>query len=161
MTDAIDFDELNLKVITEFRENGGTAPNLIAAFRESGATVDDSAQEGAAQDMPLVLVHHFGAKSGIERIAPLVPYVDGDRIFIFASKGGSPENPAWYHNLVANPKTTIEYGAETFPVLARVLTGTERDEIYAQQVALQPQFGEYQRNTDRLIPVVELQRLDR
>ncbi len=158
MTDTIDFNEMNRKVITEFRENGGTAPNLIAAFRESGATVDSSTPDDSAQDMPLVLVHHFGAKSGVERIAPLVPYVDDDRIFIFASKGGSPENPAWYHNLVANPNTTIEYGTQTFPVVARVLTGAERDEIYARQVALQPQFGEYQRNTDRIIPVIELER---
>jgi len=139
MTDTIDFNEMNRKVIAEFRENGGKAG-------------------GFAEGVPLVLVHHIGAKSGIERIAPLVPYVDGDRIFIFASKGGSDENPAWYHNLVANPSTTVEYGTQTFPVVARVLPRAERDEIYAEQVTVQPQFGDYQRNTDRVIPVIELQR---
>ena len=139
MTDAIYFNEMNRKVIAEFRENGGRAG-------------------GIAEGRPLVLVHHIGAKSGIERITPLVPYIDGDRIYIFASKGGSPEHPAWYHNLVANPSTTVEYGTQTFPATARVLSGPERDEVYAKQVAVQPQFGEYARNTDRVIPVIELRR---
>jgi deazaflavin-dependent oxidoreductase (nitroreductase family) len=142
MTDTIDFDEMNRKVIAEFRENDGKAG-------------------GITEGMPLVLVHHVGAKSGIQRVTPLVPYVDDDRIFIFASKGGSPEHPAWFHNLVANPHTDAEYGTERFPVVARVLFGAERDEVYAKQVAVQPQFGEYARNTDRVIPVVELQRTDR
>ncbi|MBN6037369.1 nitroreductase family deazaflavin-dependent oxidoreductase [Amycolatopsis sp. 195334CR] len=142
MTDTIDFDEMNRKVIAEFRETGGKAGGIF-------------------EGMPLVLVHHIGAKTGTARIAPLVPLVDGDRLYIFASKGGSPENPAWYHNLVANPKVEVEYGTERFPVNARVLTGTERDEVYAKQVAVQPQFGEYQQKTDRLIPVIELERIDR
>lgn len=142
MTDTIDFDEMNRKVIAEFRETGGKASGIF-------------------EGMPLVLVHHIGAKSGTRRIAPLVPLVDGDRLFIFASKGGSPENPAWYHNLVANPSVEAEYGTERFPVNARVLTGAERDEVYAKQVAVQPQFGEYQRKTDRAIPVIELERTDR
>lgn len=142
MTDTIDFNKMNRKVIAEFRENRGKAG-------------------GIAEGVPLVLVHHVGAKSGIERVTPLVPYMDGDRIFIFASKGGSPENPAWFHNLVANPHTEAEYGTERFPVVARVLPDTERDEVYAKQVAVQPQFGDYARNTDRVIPVIELQRTDR
>jgi len=142
MTDSIDFTEMNRKVIAEFRENGGKAG-------------------GFAEGYPLVLVHHVGAKSGTARVTPLVPYVDGDRIFIFASKGGSPENPAWFHNLVANPNTEAEYGTERFPVVARVLTGAERDEVYAKQIAVQPQFGEYANNTDRVIPVVELERAGR
>ncbi|MCX0271650.1 nitroreductase family deazaflavin-dependent oxidoreductase [Nocardia rhamnosiphila] len=139
MADADDIIEMNSQVITEFREKGGTVGGMFEGF-------------------PLILVHHKGAKSGVERIAPLVPYVEGDRIFIFASLGGSPKHPAWYHNLVANPNTTVEFGAETFSVAARVLPRAERDEIYAKQVAVQPQFGEYQRKTDRVIPVVELQR---
>ncbi|MEU1525991.1 nitroreductase family deazaflavin-dependent oxidoreductase [Nocardia rhamnosiphila] len=139
MADADDIIEMNSQVITEFREKGGTVGGMFEGF-------------------PLILVHHKGAKSGVERIAPLVPYVEGDRIFIFASLGGSPKHPAWYHNLVANPNTTVEFGTETFSVAARVLPRAERDEIYAKQVAVQPQFGEYQRKTDRVIPVVELQR---
>jgi deazaflavin-dependent oxidoreductase (nitroreductase family) len=139
MANADDIIEMNSQVITEFREKGGTVGGIFEGF-------------------PLILVHHIGAKSGAERVAPLVPYVEGDRIFVFASLGGSPKHPAWYHNLVANPNTTVEYGAETFSVVARVLPRAERDEIYAKQVAVQPQFGEYQRKTDRVIPVVELQR---
>ena len=136
MTEKIDFDAMNRTVIREFRETGGKAG-------------------GAFEGKPLVLVHHIGKKSGTERISPLVPLLDGDRIFVFASKGGSDENPHWYGNLVAHPKVTIELGSETFPATAKVLTGAERDAIYAKQVAVEPQFGEYQRNTTRVIPVVE------
>jgi deazaflavin-dependent oxidoreductase (nitroreductase family) len=140
MTEAIDFDGMNRKVIAEFRENDGKVGGMFA---------------GA----PLALVHHVGAKSGVQRIAPLVMLGEDDRIFVFASKGGADEHPAWYHNLVANPKTTVEVGTETFDVIARVLTGTERDEFYAKQSAVQPQFAEYQRKTTRSIPVVELMRV--
>ena len=136
MTEKIDFDAMNRTVIREFRETGGKAG-------------------GRFEGKPLVLVHHIGVKSGTERISPLVPLLDGDRIFVFASKGGSDENPHWYGNLVAHPEVTLELGTETFPATAKVLTGAERDAVYAKQVAVEPQFGEYQRNTTRLIPVVE------
>ena len=139
MADSIDFDDLNRKVIDEFRETGGTAGGLL-------------------QGMPLVLVHHVGVKSGARRIAPLVPYQDGDRIFVFASKGGADTNPDWYRNLEVNPGITVELGTETFTASARILEGAERDEIYAKQVDAEPQFGEYQRKTERVIPVVELVR---
>jgi deazaflavin-dependent oxidoreductase (nitroreductase family) len=136
----IDFIEINRQVIAEFRKNGGKG-------------------SGFAEGYPIVLVHHRGARTGTPRVTPLVPYVEGDRIFVFASKGGSPEHPAWYHNLVANPETEAEYGTERFPVVARVLSGAERDEVYAKHATLQPQFAEYQERTDRLIPVIELQRV--
>jgi deazaflavin-dependent oxidoreductase (nitroreductase family) len=139
MSDAIHFDAMNRPVIAEFRETGGKAG-------------------GAFEGKPLVLVHHVGAKSGVQRIAPLVPLLDGDRIFIFASKGGADTNPDWYHNLVTNPQTVVELGSETFPVTARVLSGPERDDIYAKQSVVEPQFAVYQRKTARLIPVLELQR---
>jgi deazaflavin-dependent oxidoreductase (nitroreductase family) len=139
MQDAIDFDAMNRPVIAEFRETGGKAG-------------------GVFEGKPLVLVHHAGAKSGVQRIAPLVPLLDGGRIFVFASKGGADTNPDWYHNLVANPQTVVELGSETFPVTARVLSGQERDDMYAKQSEVEPQFAEYQRNTARLIPVFELQR---
>ena len=139
MADGTDFNEMNRKVIAEFRETGGKAGGMF-------------------EGKPLVLVHHAGAKSGTERIAPLVPLLDDDKIFIFASKGGADTNPDWYHNLVANPDTVVELGTETFPVTARVLSGTEHDEVYAKQVEVEPQFGEYQRNTTRVIPVFELVR---
>lgn len=133
------FDEMNRTVIDEFRATGGKAG-------------------GVFEGKPLVLVHHIGAKSGTERIAPLVPLLDDGRIYIFASKGGADTNPDWYRNLVANPGITVELGTETFPATARPLEGVERDEIYAKQVAAEPQFGDYQRNTTRVIPVVELVR---
>jgi deazaflavin-dependent oxidoreductase (nitroreductase family) len=140
MSEPIDFDEMNRQVIAEFRESGGKAGGMF-------------------EGKPLVLVHHVGAKSGKERIAPLVPYLDGDRVFVFASKGGSDTNPDWYHNLVANPDTVVEKGSETFRVTARVLSGEERDDVYAKQTGVEPQFGEYQRKTSRVIPVIELQRV--
>ena len=77
---------------------------------------------------------------------------------MFASKGGADTNPDWYHNLTANPATRVELGTDTLPVRVRELTGAERDEVYARQVAQQPQFGDYQRATSRTIPVLELQR---
>jgi deazaflavin-dependent oxidoreductase (nitroreductase family) len=134
-----DFEDMNRGVIREFREAGGKAG-------------------GPFEGKPLVLVHHTGARSGVRRIAPLVPYLDGNRIFVFASKGGADTNPDWYHNLIANPNTAVELGVETIPVFARVLSGAERDDIYAKQSALEPQFGGYQANTTRQIPVIELQR---
>jgi deazaflavin-dependent oxidoreductase (nitroreductase family) len=139
MTSAESLNEMNRNVITEFRENGGKVGGMF-------------------DRMPLILVHHVGAKSGVERVAPLAYLADNGRLFVFGSKGGAPEHPAWYHNLVANPKTTVELGGETFDVVAKVLTGPERDAIFAKQAALFPQFNEYQRNTDRIIPVVELER---
>ena len=140
MTETFDFAEINRKVIGEFRQNGGKAGGMF-------------------EGVPLVLVHHVGAKSGTERIAPLAYYGEGERVFVYASKGGADEHPAWYHNLVANPKTTIELGTETYAVVAKVLTGAERDEFYAKQAAAQPQFAEYQTKTTRIIPVVELERI--
>lgn len=139
MTDEIDFEAMNREVIREFHETGGKAGGLFTG-------------------KPLVLVHHIGAKSGISRIAPLVPLLDGGRIFVFASKGGADTHPDWYRNLVATPKVTVELGTETFAATATVLTGPERDEIYARQCAVEPQFADYQRKTKRLIPVVELVR---
>lgn len=137
--DKHEFDQMNSAVITEFRETGGKAGGMF-------------------EGKPLVLVHHIGAKSGLERIAPLVPLLDGGRIYIFASKGGADTHPDWYRNLVAHPEITVELGTDTFPATARVLEGAERDAVYARQVAAEPQFGEYQRKTERIIPVVELVR---
>lgn len=130
---------LNQQVIDEFRANGGKVGGMFA-----GST--------------LVLVTTTGAKSGKQTVAPLVSTVDGDRLLIYASAGGAPTNPAWYHNLVANPRVTVEFGAETFPARASVVTGAERDRLFAEQIARAPNFGDYQRNTARDIPVVALDR---
>jgi deazaflavin-dependent oxidoreductase (nitroreductase family) len=137
MSEAADW---NSNVVKEFRENGGKVGGMF---------------EGS----PMIIVHTIGAKSGTERPTPLVYFGEGERIFVFASKGGAPENPAWYHNLVANPRVKVEVGTETFDVNARVLTGAERDEYFEKQAAVMPNFAEYARKTTRTIPVVELERV--
>ena len=137
--DKHEFDRMNSTVISEFRATGGKASGVFSG-------------------KPLILLHHIGAKSGTERISPLVPLLYDGRIFVFASKDGSDKNPDWYGNLVAHPNITVELGTETFPATARTLEGAERDDIYKKQSALQPQFGDHQRMTRRIIPVVELVR---
>jgi deazaflavin-dependent oxidoreductase (nitroreductase family) len=133
-------DDWNKNVIKEFRENGGKVGGMF---------------EGRS----MIIVHTVGAKSGTVRETPLVYLPEGERIFVFASKGGAPENPAWYHNLVANPRVKVEVGTESFEVNARVLTGAERDEYFAKQVAVMPSFADYEANTTRVIPVLELERV--
>ena len=137
-----DMNDFNTGVIAEFRDNAGKVGGPF---------------EGA----PMVLLHHTGAKSGVERVTPLMYRPDGDRIVIFASKAGAPDNPAWFHNLVANPETTIEIGDETgVAVRAEVLEGEERDRVWNAQKAAVPQFAEYELSAgDRVIPVVALDRI--
>ena len=132
-------NDFNAKVIEEFRANAG---NVGGSF------------EGA----PMVLVTTTGAKSGAPRTSPLVYLPDGDRVVIFASKAGAPTNPDWYHNLKANPRVTVEVGAETFETNAVEITGDERDRLFAEQVSRMPGFQAYADNTTRIIPVVALPR---
>ena len=139
MSDTTDF---NGPIIEEFRANGGKVGGMF---------------EGA----PMVLVHHKGAKSGTERVNPLMYQDLGDgSIAVFASKGGAPTNPDWYHNLVANPDTTIERGTEQQSVRARVADEDERQRIWEAQKAAFPQFAEYEKTSQgRTIPVVILERV--
>jgi deazaflavin-dependent oxidoreductase (nitroreductase family) len=130
-------NDYNQRVIEEFRANGGEVPSF------GGSS-------------PLLLLHHRGAKSGIERVNPVAYLEDGGRYVIFASKGGAPTNPDWYHNLKANPQVSIEVGSDTIAVTASEATGQERERLFAAQVQRSPTFGEYQANTKRLIPVVTL-----
>jgi deazaflavin-dependent oxidoreductase (nitroreductase family) len=130
--------DFNEHVIEEFRANAGTVGGMF-------------------EGMPLILVHHIGARSGTARVAPLVYLPDGDRYVIFASKGGAPENPGWYHNLLAHPETEVEVGDATVAVRAIEATGPERDRLYEAQVAAAPQFGEYREKTSRTIPVIVLE----
>src|ERR1700730_11092178 len=116
MTSMNDF---NQQIIQEFRANGGKVG-------------------GRFQGAPMLLLNTRGAKSGDERTIPVVYLPDGDRMLVFASKAGSPTNPGWYHNLVAHPDTTVEVGTETIPVTAVVLTGEERDRLYAKQAERMP-----------------------
>ena len=110
----------------------------------------------------LMLLTTVGARSGEERITPVMFHRDGDRYVVIASKGGAPDHPGWYHNLKANPVANVEVGAETgtekFEVRAREAEGEERDRIYAERVAFAPGFGEYERITSRKIPVMILER---
>jgi len=105
-------------------------------------------------------VHHKGAKSGTERVTPLVSLPEGDVVHIFASAGGAPKHPAWYHNLVANPEIEIEVpvagGTATVEVTAESLAGDERNRLFDAQKEAMPQFAEYEAGTDRVIPVVAL-----
>jgi deazaflavin-dependent oxidoreductase (nitroreductase family) len=108
----------------------------------------------------LLLLHHTGAKTGIVRVNPLAYRRDGNRFVVFASKGGSPRNPDWYHNLLANPEATIEVGPETRRVRARVAEPDERERLWDLQKQDMPGFGEYERKTTRQIPVVILDPVD-
>lgn len=135
-----DPNDWNAQIIEEFRANGGKVG-------------------GPFEGSPMVLVHHKGAKTGTERVTPLMAQVEGDRLFIFASKAGAPDNPDWYHNLKANPDTTIEYLDDpSISVRVVELQGAERDRIWERQKTEWPQFAEYEASTDRTIPVLELQR---
>jgi deazaflavin-dependent oxidoreductase (nitroreductase family) len=126
---------------------------LIAGFRAGGGKVG-----GNFEGVPLLILHSTGARSGQERANPLVyqPTPDG-RYVVFASGGGAPRNPDWYHNLVANPDAVVEVGTETIPVIARVAEGEERDWFWDLQKRTIPAFAEHEQNTSRQIPVVVLE----
>jgi len=111
----------------------------------------------------LVLLTTTGARSGKAQTTPVMYHRDGERYVVVASKAGAPDNPAWYHNLKANPLATVEVGTEsgteTFEVRAHEAQGEERERIWADRVAIAPGFGEYQRQTSRQIPVMLLERI--
>jgi deazaflavin-dependent oxidoreductase (nitroreductase family) len=132
-------NDFNRAIIEEFRANGGRVGGQF---------------EGA----PLLLLTSTGAKSGEVRTTPVVYLRDGEHLVIFASKAGAPTNPAWYHNLRANPSATAEVGTETIEVTASVASGEERTRLYERQSERFPQFVEYAKKTTREIPVVVLQR---
>jgi deazaflavin-dependent oxidoreductase (nitroreductase family) len=133
--------DFNDRVIAEFRSNGGRVGPPF---------------EGA----PLLLLHTTGARTGTERVSPMMYAADGDRYLVFASKAGAPDNPDWFHNLVAHPRASVEVPADsevrTVQVEAVVLAGEERDKAYAAQAGAYPGFADYQEKTTRVIPVVAL-----
>ena len=134
-----DFNEFNRGVVEEFRANEGKVTGMFA---------------GA----PMILVTHRGAKSGKEYTSPLVYTRDGDAHVIIASKGGAPDDPQWFRNMVANPDVTVEVGAEKFAARARVAEGAERDRLFRAQADAMSNFDEYAAKTTRTIPVVVLER---
>jgi F420H(2)-dependent quinone reductase len=107
---------------------------------------------------PMLLLDHVGAKSGTKRTSPLVYTEDGNDIVLVASKGGNPKNPAWFHNLKANPDTTVQVGSEKRPVRARVATDAERERLWPKVVDTYSGYAGYQKRTDRKIPLVVLER---
>jgi deazaflavin-dependent oxidoreductase (nitroreductase family) len=133
-------NDWNQTVIDEFRANGGRVG-------------------GQMEGWPLLLLHHVGARTGIERVTPVVYQQLGDgSVAVFASKAGAPTNPDWFHNVVANPDTSIEIGAETRRVKARVAAGDERERIWEAQKRAFPNFAEYEKTAgSREIPVVVLE----
>jgi deazaflavin-dependent oxidoreductase (nitroreductase family) len=124
---------------------------VVAEFRANGGRVG-----GHFEGRPLLLLTHRGRRTGRLRLNPLA-YLERDgRIFVFASKGGSPHHPHWFWNLTADPHVVVERGTDRYEATAVEITGPERDRTYAAQVAAWPQFGAYERKTRRTIPVVEL-----
>ena len=124
---------------------------IIEEFRANSGKVG-----GRFEGAPMVLLTTKGAKSGEPSTTPLVCLPDGGRVLVFASKGGAPKHPGWYHNLVANPTVTVEIGTDKYEGTATVVTGDERARLYAKQVERFPAFGDYEKKTERLIPVVAL-----
>jgi deazaflavin-dependent oxidoreductase (nitroreductase family) len=137
-SDVSEMGDFNRKVIDEFRANEGKVGGPF---------------EGA----PVLLLTSTGAKSGEQRTTPVVYQQDGDRMVIFASKAGAPSNPAWFHNLRANPAATVEVGSDTVEVEALVTDGEERERLFSKQKQLMPAFADYEQKTERQIPVVALQ----
>ncbi len=131
-------EDWNSKIIAEFRANGGKVGGQF---------------EGA----PLLLLHTVGAKSGEPRVTPMMYRDIGDGVAVFASKAGAPTHPAWYHNLLANPRVSAEIGPGTVDLVARVADGAERDRIWEAHKSEYPGFADYERKTTRQIPVVILE----
>jgi deazaflavin-dependent oxidoreductase (nitroreductase family) len=135
-------NDFNRRVIEEFRANGG-------------------AVGGGFAGAPVVLLTTTGAKTGRERVHPLVALPGEEGVlYIFASKGGAPTNPDWYHNVLAHPEVQVEFGTERFRATATPVTGADRDRIYAEQASRFPAFADYQPKAGRTIPVVALRRHD-
>ena len=124
---------------------------MIEEFRANDGVVD--------APFPIALVHHKGAKSGVERISPLATQKVDDGYAVFAAKRGADDNPAWYYNLLANPEVTVEVGTETFEARAHEAQGEEYERIWNKQKTDFPTYAEYEQRTKRsYIPVIVLKR---
>ena len=124
---------------------------MIEQFRANDGVVD--------APFPIALVHHKGAKSGVERITPLAMQKVDDGFAVFAAKRGADDNPAWYYNLLANPEVTVEVGTETFEARAHEAQGEEYERIWNKQKTDFPTYAEYEQRTKRsYIPVIVLKR---
>jgi deazaflavin-dependent oxidoreductase (nitroreductase family) len=122
---------------------------VISEFRAAGGVVSQV-------EFPVLLLTTTGARTGRQTTTPLGYAVDGGRVFVVASKGGAPRNPAWFHNLRANPAVTVELGGQSHRARAVITEGHERDRLYGMIAAGAPALREYERSTERLFPVVVL-----
>jgi deazaflavin-dependent oxidoreductase (nitroreductase family) len=138
--DSASMDNFNDKIIEEFRTNEGK----VGGPFEGGT---------------LLLLTTTGARSGRSRLNPLAYFTIDGRMIIVGSFAGAPKDPAWAHNLRANPRAHIEVGTDSYDVTARELSPTEREELYPKVVEAAPGFAEYQSKTSRVIPLFELQRV--
>jgi len=138
-TDSAALDDFNRGIVEEFRANGG----VVGGPFEGGN---------------LLLLHTTGAKSGKPRLSPLAYLTVDGRMLIIGSYAGGPKDPAWVHNLRANPRARIEIGTDAYDVNVRELPPEERDAAYPKIVELAPVFADYQANTTRTIPLFELTR---
>jgi len=132
----------------------GWNDHIIREFRDNGGKVG-----GYFEGAHMILIHHIGARTGTERVSPLVYFPEDDgAMLIVASKGGAPTNPDWYHNVLANPRFEVEVGRERFAVVATALEPAERDVAWRRIVSERPGFGDYEKKTSRKIPVLRLRR---
>ncbi len=135
-TETDRYSSLNRDLIADLRANAGRATS------------------GPFVGRPVLILTNTGARSGQVRATPLVYTRDGDNYVVIASKGGAPTHPGWFHNLVANPDIKLEVLGETIQARARVAGVEEHDRLYDAQASLMPAFAEYQRSTERKIPVI-------
>jgi deazaflavin-dependent oxidoreductase (nitroreductase family) len=133
-----EMSDWNSKIIEEFRANEGKVGGQF---------------EGA----PLLLLHTVGARTGQQRVNPMMYQQVADGYAVFASKAGAPTNPDWYYNLLAQPRVEAEIGTETVELLARVAADEEREQIWTAQKAAYPGFADYEQKTTRQIPVIILE----
>jgi F420H(2)-dependent quinone reductase len=132
---------------------GRVTQGHVALYRATGGRLGHH-PPGAP---PMLLLDHVGARSGAHRTSPLVYGEDGSNLILVASKGGYPKNPAWYHNLIAHPDTTVQVGSRHLPVRARPATPEERPRLWTLMVGVYRGYEAYRRRTDREIPLVVLE----
>jgi deazaflavin-dependent oxidoreductase (nitroreductase family) len=148
----------NLRDVKDFADLANV-PNVneqvIEDFRANGGRVG-----GPFEGLPVILIHHLGAKTGTARVSPLgyFPQADGSMI-IGATNGGLPDNPAWYHNLKANPRIDVEVGTEKFAVVVEEIMGPQREAAWAPIAAIAPGYAAQQQNATRAIPLLRLTRV--
>jgi deazaflavin-dependent oxidoreductase (nitroreductase family) len=148
---AVALTSINSSEETVVAERANWNEQIIDEFRANGGRVG-----GNFEGAPLLLLHSTGARSGKERINPMMYQRVGDAYAVFASKAGAPTNPDWYYNLDAHPEALIEVGDDELKVTARVAGRAERELIWERQKELYPGFADYEQRTEREIPVVIL-----